>query len=112
MKTPVEYLVDNFADFGKSRFGGIKFTDYEELNSNITNKESIELMILLNFSIICVSILIVAYLVYSVIAINKIFISNTENSNKYKTIAYISMLITGGGIGWFFILLWLFGINY
>ena len=69
-------------------------------------------MVLTNFNIICVIIILISYLVYSFIAINKVFISNTTNTNKYKTIAYISLLITGGGIGWVFILLWVMGITY
>jgi hypothetical protein len=118
MKTPIDYLVDNFKNFGKSKFGGIKFINEYDLyennsnNGNNKNNDFIELMILLNFTIICIILLILAYLIYSFIAINKIFISNDTNSNKYKIIAYISLVITGGSTGWIFILLWLFGITY
>lgn len=108
LKTPVEYFVDNVVGFGKSNFGGILLND-----GNISNnKDIMELMVLTNFTIICVIILLLAYLVYSFIAINKVFVSNSEIINKYKTIAYISLLISGWGTGWIFILLWVMGITY
>jgi len=61
--------------------------------------------------LIGIVILSIIVIILSLVAINKVFSLGTQESKRYKVIAYIAWLITGGSIGWIFILMWLFGVK-
>lgn len=100
--------ISNISNISKSGFGDLTLIEEEKkMNDRLAS-----FMIIIYLGFISLAILIITYIVFSVIAINKIFISNSENSKKYRIIAYVSLVMTGGSIGVIFLLMWLMKITY
>jgi hypothetical protein len=55
--------------------------------------------------------MIVLSIIFGIGAVNKICTDSSERGKNVKLILYLLLIVSGGLVGWFYIILWIMGVN-
>ena len=96
----------NINSLYKSKFG-YDDVEYDEMlmNSSLDVKKAFML------SNLFIAIMIIASIVLGFMAVTQICKDQTERGKNTRLGLYILLILTGGQIGWLFLLLWVFKVN-
>ena len=90
--------------FSQSHFASVQEIMQQQENDQLKDKVNM-------FNALIISALVISILVLGFMAVPHLCPENTERGKNTRLGLYFLLLITGGQIGWLYILLWLVSIN-
>jgi len=117
----MDSLIDGLKIGTKDYFTKSHFSNIEDLYTSTFGKRNKNDKILLNrssdietafmISNFFITIMIIASIVLGFMAVTQICTDQTERGKNTRLGLYILLILTGGQIGWIYILLWVFKVN-
>ena len=101
--------MDIFKNTFTSYFTQSHFTSISKFGETVYDDEEVQMAFMMANTLI--SILMLTSLIGGFMAVNYICKGDSERSKNIRLSLYILLILSGGQIGWLFLLLWLFKID-